>query len=636
MSENTTQTQDTMHAFLVAWGWFAEHIGLIQAIEAVPLKQKRYRHTPQGKVLEFLVAILAGLRHLQDISDDAHPLVKDRAVAEAWGQAGWADYSGVSRTLSGLSWDEAREITSVLERISEPFVKAELQLLQDHGQRLCLDGDLTGLPVSSTSQTYPNAAYGYMDDEIRLGYQAGLVSLQSPTYGRLWLSVSHHPGDTVSSTQAEGLVLAAERRLDVSSPTRLRVRPHRRTELLQQRIHAFAKQVAPTDQRRVTQERAVAQAEEQLREIQQALQDCAHDLIQIEDDYRMQQRPERPTGRLAQARKRVEVMTKRLLSREKACQDAQRRLDKTRAQLQEQQAQLSILQQRLDRFEKDNAGNPDPVIAEFRLDAGFGTYENIALLIEMGYEVYTKPHSHQVVTYLRKQVDDPCSWKRVGANAELIAWPNMQLKKCPYPLDVALERFYTGQTLKHSALLHFGTDPVTHNLAAWFQHYNGRQTIEIVFTQMTKGCVLACGSRWDHVTDFDRFVVNDDSVNQQFYQLSALGEIELLECRLQAPTEVVDASGELGCVQLLLGLCLQLTQLLREATLRLSNLLPFAFELVPADHLGQVHLEQAGLLALQLRQGGSQGTLAILQCLWEPLTRLGACQFMGDEGWICQ
>lgn len=478
MSENTTQTQDTMHAFLVAWGWFAEHIGLIQAIEAVPLKQKRYRHTPQGKVLEFLVAILAGLRHLQDISDDAHPLVKDRAVAEAWGQAGWADYSGVSRTLSGLSWDEAREITSVLERISEPFVKAELQLLQDHGQRLCLDGDLTGLPVSSTSQTYPNAAYGYMDDEIRLGYQAGLVSLQSPTYGRLWLSVSHHPGDTVSSTQAEDLVLAAERRLDVSSPTRIRVRPHRRTELLQQRIHAFAKQVAPTDQRRVTQERAVAQAEEQLREIQQALQDCAHDLIQIEDDYRMQQRPERPTGRLAQARKRVEVMTKRLLSREKACQDAQRRLDKTRAQLQEQQAQLSILQQRLDRFEKDNAGNPDPVIAEFRLDAGFGTYENIALLIEMGYEVYTKPHSHQVVTYLRKQVDDPCSWKRVGANAELIAWPNMQLKKCPYPLDVALERFYTGQTLKHSALLHFGTDPVTHNLAAWFQHYNGRQTIE--------------------------------------------------------------------------------------------------------------------------------------------------------------
>jgi len=56
---------------------------------------------PQGKVLEFLVAILAGLRYLQDISLSAHPLDKDSAVAQAWGQEGWADYSGVSRNLSG-------------------------------------------------------------------------------------------------------------------------------------------------------------------------------------------------------------------------------------------------------------------------------------------------------------------------------------------------------------------------------------------------------------------------------------------------------------------------------------------------------------------------------------------------------
>jgi hypothetical protein len=45
-----------------------------------------------------------------------------------------------------------------------------------------------------------------MDDAIRLGYQAALVSLVSPTYGRLWLAVEHHPGDTVACTQAEALV----------------------------------------------------------------------------------------------------------------------------------------------------------------------------------------------------------------------------------------------------------------------------------------------------------------------------------------------------------------------------------------------------------------------------------------------
>lgn len=37
------------------------------------------------------------------------------------------------------------------------------------------------------------------------------------------------------------------------------------------------------------------------------------------------------------------------------------------------------------RFEQDNATNAAPVSAEFCLDAGFGTYENIALLSEMGY-----------------------------------------------------------------------------------------------------------------------------------------------------------------------------------------------------------------------------------------------------------
>ena len=119
------QVQDTQHAFLVAWGWFAEQIGLIQALQDVPLRQKRYRHTPQTKVMEFLVAVLAGLEHLQDISLSAHPLDMDQAVAEAWGQPGWADYSGVSRTLSELCWDEARALVQVLVRADKPQIESE-------------------------------------------------------------------------------------------------------------------------------------------------------------------------------------------------------------------------------------------------------------------------------------------------------------------------------------------------------------------------------------------------------------------------------------------------------------------------------------------------------------------------------
>jgi hypothetical protein len=470
MRNNENEVQHTQHAFLVAWGWFAEHIGLIEQIQAVTLQQKRYHHTPQSKVLEFLVAILAGLQHLQDISLSAHPLDRDLAVAQAWGQGSWADYSGVSRTLSRLSWNQAQQIAKVLEQISQPYLAAELQRLRSQGKRVCYDGDLTGLPVSNTSQTYPNAAFGHMDDEIRLGYQAALVSLESPTYGRLWLSIAHHPGDTVACTQAEALVLAAEARTGL--------RPQRRTELLRSRMRAFEQQIAQTPLRLEAQKRLVQRARDRLAEAEEQTQDRQRELDELESQYQAKNRQDRPTSRLAQARQRLQASTKRLRSREHAYREAQRRLEKTTARWEGLQAELNALRQRLTRFEQDNAAHPVPVAAEFRLDAGFGTYENLTLLIEMGYEVYTKPHSHRVVTYLRQQVDDHTAWVRVGANAELIAWSGMQLKGCPYPLEVALERFYTGKTRKHSALCHFGGDPVTRNPLAWFAHYNGRQTIE--------------------------------------------------------------------------------------------------------------------------------------------------------------
>jgi hypothetical protein len=470
MSDSKNTTQHTQDAFLVAWGWFGEHLGLPQRFEALQLQQKNYYHTPQSKVLEFLVSILGGLEHLQDISLAAHPLDKDRAVAQAWGQTGWADYSGVSRTLSSLSWEEVHQIVQVLDEISQSFVEAELALLRSQSQRIRYGGDLTGIPVSNTSQTYPHAAFGHMDDEIRLGYQAAVVSLESPTYGRLWLSGAHHPGDIVSCTQAEALVLAAE--------VRTGLRPKRRTDLLQQRIQGCEQQLAGIRKRQETQEQGLQRAADRLLAAQKLEQQRQEELISLERVYQERQRKERPTSHLAQARQRLQATRKRVCSRQKAWKAAHKRLEKTLARFQQQMDERIVLDQRLQRFEQENATNLQPIDADFRLDAGFGIYENVALLIEMGYEVYTKPHGNQALPFLKKQVNDQSTWTRVGVNAELVAWPALSLKKCPYPLDVALERFYTGKTLKHSALFHYGVDPVTADLPAWFQQYNGRQSIE--------------------------------------------------------------------------------------------------------------------------------------------------------------
>jgi hypothetical protein len=290
-----------------------------------------------------------------------------------------------------------------------------------------------------------------MSDEIRLGYQAGVVSFQCPTYGRVWLSIEHHAGDTVSCTQAEALVLAAEKRSGQ--------RPKRRTDLLQKRIEGFVKTRQPAEKRLSSQQVALAAAEQAKAEILAQLQNA-------------QERPEEKP-------KHIQTLERRCVRREKAVKVARKKLNKTQAWLNVHLEQEQTLRKRLEQFEQENVENPRPVEACFRLDAGFGTYDNIALLIEMGYEVYVKLHNHKIVQMLKESVTSETVWTHVGNNAEMLAWKDMQLQNCAYPLDIALERFYTGKTQKHSALAHFGDTPVTTDLPAWFGKYNARQTIEM-------------------------------------------------------------------------------------------------------------------------------------------------------------
>ena len=78
---HSKDTSLTDHAMLVVWGQYAHCLGLIQALEQISLPQKTIDHSPQGKVLEFLVAILGGLEYLKDISLSARPLVRQASLA---------------------------------------------------------------------------------------------------------------------------------------------------------------------------------------------------------------------------------------------------------------------------------------------------------------------------------------------------------------------------------------------------------------------------------------------------------------------------------------------------------------------------------------------------------------------------
>jgi hypothetical protein len=468
MSQNK-ETSLTDHAMLVVWGQYAHCLGLIQAIEQIPLAQKTVQHSPQGKVLEFLVAILGGLEYLKDISLSARPLDKDQAVARAWGQLGWADHSGVSRTLSQLSEADVEEIARALERVSQPLLDLEVELALSSGA-IVLDGDLTPRPVSNSSKSYPDAEYGHMNDRLQLGYQAAIVSLKSPTYGRIGLSAKQHSGKTVSATQAEALALEAERRLGR--------RPLRQTKLLSQRIEHMLSLEQTLSQKVETAQRKLKQAQANKDEVAKQLEQACERLATLQADYDERQRLERPHSYLAKARQRVAMYQQRLERRRQAVDKATQWLTRQQARLSDWEACKAMLEERLQRFKAENAANPAPIEATFRLDAGFGTTENLALLIEMGYEIYSKPYGNWLSGVFAEMSDQKDSWQRVGDNAEMKAWKVARLNDFPYPLDVGYQRFWTGNGYRFTALLYFGDQRVTTDLPAWFHDYNARQLIE--------------------------------------------------------------------------------------------------------------------------------------------------------------
>lgn len=471
LSRSKTNPVLTQHAMLVAWGLYGQSLGIVKELEGIKLNQRKREHSPQTKILEFFVAILAGYPHLKDISRSSHPLDQDQIVAEAWGQPSWADYSGVSRTLHSLTEKESKEIADTFDSVSTPFIKREIELALQKSGYLIYDGDLTGRPVSSTSTSYPDTAFGYMGDTIELGYQSVLVSLHSPSYGRLWLSNQLHPGDTVSMTQVRSLVESAEERTGVY--------PRRRSGLLSNRIEQLEAEYIRLEEKAAQSEESLILAESKLSDTQQMLNECKRQVFGFEAEYAQLERQPTSSCKLTRTRKRMSTYEKRLPKNQKTVATAKQRFMNASRRCAEAAETLKSLQIHYTQLEDDNAKNPHPVCIILRLDGGFASRDNLDWLIEMGYDIYTKSRSTTVRNRLTDSVNEDTNWQRVGKNASLVAWSTTTVDGYfSYPLDVALTAYKLGHNCRHSVLLHYGERMVTQALEPWFHFYNGRQTIE--------------------------------------------------------------------------------------------------------------------------------------------------------------
>jgi hypothetical protein len=176
----------------------------------------------------------------------------------------------------------------------------------------------------------------------------------------------------------------------------------------------------------------------------------------------------------------MEVYQNRQIRREKAIVENQAKLSRQQDYLTAWLKEMLQLTERLKDFVAENVANLAPISAILWVDAGFGTKENIAEAAEMGYEIYSKPHGTWLSKWFSDHAQERTDWQRVGSNAEMLSWKQVQLDDFPYPVDLAYERFWVDDkpTYRHAGQIHFGTDAVTSDLPGWFHYYNARQIIE--------------------------------------------------------------------------------------------------------------------------------------------------------------
>ena len=460
----------TDHAWLVVMGQFAQALGLVKELEAVPIDQKQGpKCRPQTKLIELLVGILGGIEYLQDLNLEAHPIATDATIARAWAQAVFAHYSGVSRTLEAADENTLQAVIETLRQVSQPFIQeAVMETIRKRGC-LTADVDLTGREVSPTSTDYKDATFGWMDDDVRKGYQAAILSLACERWQRLLLALQRYTGRTHSAECLQAMLRELEQVLGM--------RPRRRVALVQAQRRALQTRIQQAQdhlERNQRKEKALRTLIVQSRSEAKTLQ---AEVVRLENEYQARGWEEKPHSRLAKTRHKLAAAQKReqrAWREVKKVQTIRAHQENEMRTLQEQQTHL---EERLVELEADNRANPNPIPFVLRIDAGFSTGENLAWLIEMGYIVLTKAHHSSISHSLYQRLTNPVTWTRVGRNAEAVNRGDYYQHDCPYPLQAMLVRYHLPDELRHTTLLYYADTPAP-ALPQWFRRYNARQTIE--------------------------------------------------------------------------------------------------------------------------------------------------------------
>lgn len=116
--------------------------------EQLQLQQKRVLYTPYDKLLTCLVSIMSGCHAVCQIDTRIRP---DKALAQAWGLANFAQQSTVADTLDRFTDLSVQQLRAATSRI---YLREGQALRHDSAREglLILDIDLTALPASQHAE----------------------------------------------------------------------------------------------------------------------------------------------------------------------------------------------------------------------------------------------------------------------------------------------------------------------------------------------------------------------------------------------------------------------------------------------------------------------------------------------------
>lgn len=147
---------NTQYAPLAVLATHYQQQRTFQAFLELGLPGKRRDFSPEDKLLQVMLSMLAGCATLSEVNPQ---LKSEGALAHSWGWTRIADQSTLSRTLDNLTLKQI-----ALLRDSTTAIWWNHSQIQPHDWRsyLWLEYDLSGLPCSAAAEA---SAKGYFSDK---------------------------------------------------------------------------------------------------------------------------------------------------------------------------------------------------------------------------------------------------------------------------------------------------------------------------------------------------------------------------------------------------------------------------------------------------------------------------------------